>query len=314
MCKSMYEVEHTSEHIFVRALQNLGKDILVKKVEHGDVSRVYIESYNLMLDDIYKAECIANEIIEDAKDVREYIFDSLEEAKKIFPDLRAYEARIEGKTRVIEILGYDHAACIKDHVNNTKLCEFFIVKHVSRERNVYRIEFLAGKRAKIQALEFGIRCLKMVNDLNVSMDTLEASIRNMKNDLALYKKRLTMLSKQIVESIIPSMINGIRFYKASFEMLDDNILIKKAGELIKDRAVVLFSNKNDDRFNLILASSNDLAINCASIISMVERYGGKGGGKEGFATGYLPLGMEDALLALENELKIQIYKQYKVER
>ncbi|GIU72112.1 MAG: hypothetical protein KatS3mg003_1591 [Candidatus Nitrosocaldaceae archaeon] len=303
----MYEVEHTAEHIFMRSLQNLGKDVFVKKVEHGEINKIYVECNNLTLDDIYIAECITNDIIDAGREVREYIFNSLKDAKDRFPDLRAYEERISNKVRVVEIADHDHAACIKDHVRNTKECEFFIIKHISREKNLYEIEFLAGNKAKKQALEFGITCLRLIDHLQVSMNTLEDTIKNMKRDLESYKKSLAKLSRKVLESIKPDVIDGIKFYSIQFEDLDDRIIMKQVREVIKDNSILLISNKKEDRCTVILASDS---IDCSSILSnALSRVGGKGGGKDAFASGSIPADREDECLRLlEENIKTQIYK------
>ena len=302
----MHELEHTAEHIFVRALQNLGKDLLVRKVEHGKVSKAYIESNELTLDDIYKAEVVANEIIDDARSIKEHTFNSLDEAKSKFPMLRAYEERIKDKVRVIEVEGYDYAACIKDHVKNTSECQFFIVKHVSREKNMYTIEFLAGRDAKKQALEHSIRLLKIIDSLKVSSKTLEATIENMKRRLEDYKRALAIVSKDMLNNIKEDAIDSIRLYHARFRMLDDKAIMDKADEL-KDDAIVLIINNKGDRSNVVLAST---IIDCRVLREALLKHGGKGGGKEEFATGSLPSINEEAFVAdLDAMIKAQIYKQ-----
>lgn len=304
----MYEVEHTAEHVFIRALQNLGKDILVRKVEHGEINKTYVECDDLTLDEIYKAECITNDIIDKGRQIKEHIFNSLDEAKERFPNLRAYEERLANNIRVIEIDGYDYTACIKDHVKNTRECEFFLIKHISMEKNIYEIEFFSGREAKRQALEFGIICLRLINNLQVSMKTLEATVNNMKRDLEFYKRSRAILSAKILENMNAVMIDNIRLYKGRFELLDNKTIMRKAGELSKD-SIVLISNKSSEKCVIVLTSN---LINCSLILSNVlKKVGGKGGGKDTFATGSIPSSKEDECLdLLEENIKTQIYKRY----
>ncbi|MEM4275245.1 MAG: DHHA1 domain-containing protein [Candidatus Nitrosocaldaceae archaeon] len=304
----MYEIEHTSEHIFVRALQNLNKDILVRKVEHGNLNKIYIETDSLTLDDIYKAEHLTNKIIEEGREIKEYIFDTLDIAKRKFPDLRSYDERIEGKVRVIEIDGYDHAACIKDHANNSKACELFIITHLSREGNIYKIEFVAGLDAKLQALDFGIKCLRISNELNVSMNTLESTIRNMKRDLERYKDYVREYNEKVIDKAEAEKIGNVSLYDLRLDKFDDKIIFKKVNELIKkDGIIVLLINKKDDVSNIILACSNNIEIDCRMMLDELKIYGYKGGGKPKFASGALPINEIEHI----NDVKTQIYKRYK---
>jgi alanyl-tRNA synthetase len=305
----MHEIEHTAEHIFIRSLQNLGKELKVRKVEHGDISKVYVECNDLTLDDIYKGEIITNNIINDNKEVKEYRFNSLDEAKMIFPKLRAYEERLSNKSiRVIEIDNYDYTACIKDHVKSTKECEFFMIKHISRENDLYRLEFLAGKSAKELALEFGITLLRIINDLKVSLATLEPTIKNMSKDIVKYREGIIKLSNTLLENMNCYNINGFKLYKDSFEMLDDKAIIKRIDKL-KSNDIILISNKYDNKCNIILASKTRY-INCAFILSSILRkFGGKGGGKEEMAMGSISIDKEEEILnILEEEIKSTIYK------
>lgn len=281
---------HTAEHIFVGSLQRSVSNIFVRKVEHRDsVNKIYIKCPELSLDSIHEAELMANKIIGEGRRVKEHNFQSLEEARKMFPQMRAYEERISGSVRVIEIDGYDYAACAREHTQNTSECGLFIVTRVSREQNEHEIEFVVGEAAKLSAIDMSMRCIKVARELGASMNTLEATAKNLRDDLDGYKKKLVQITEQLVDNVNAKDSRGKLVYAKVFDMLDDSTLMKKAGEIIKQpNTLVAFANTNDKGI-IILACNDKLPINCSSALkSILDKFEGKGGGKTNFATGSIP--------------------------
>ncbi|GBC73655.1 Alanine--tRNA ligase [archaeon HR04] len=285
---------HTAEHIFARTLQNMlgSENIQVLKVEHADdVNRVYIRCKELSMDDVYEAMLTVNRIIDEGRVVREYTFSSLDEARERFPDTRAYDARISGSVRVVEIDGYDHSACIREHVSNTRECKFFIVKGVSRERDLIKVEYLVGDDAKHYAIGSVARLAGIASMLKANTNTLEATLKNMLEELGLLRARMKKVTEDAVSSVSTVSIKGVNLYHGSFSMLDDDTLIKNAGMMIKGDEkgymLVVFLNHKKDRANITIAS-NHPRLDCSALLKeMLARYGGKGGGKAEFATGYI---------------------------
>jgi alanyl-tRNA synthetase len=290
------------------SLQKLVGEISVRKVEHREsVNKAILTSPELTLDTIYQAEVMTNTVIEEGREVKEHRFSSIEEACKAFPHMRAYEERISGEVRVIEIDAYDYSACAKEHVLNTNECEFFIVTHVSKEGDQYEIEFLAGKQAKKEALDLSMKCIKVARELGASMQTLESTARNMRNDLELCKKRMVSFTENFIGSLRPASMDGKSVYAKITEMLDDSSIMKKVGEIIKqENALVIIVNINS-RATVVLACSESLKLDCNAILkSVLARFGGKGGGKGNFATGSVEIEKaEETFHALRKELNCE---------
>jgi alanyl-tRNA synthetase len=262
----------------------------VRKVEHGDsVNRVYIKCQELSLDNIHEAEIMANKIIGEARRVKEHNFQSIEDARKAFPQMRAYEERISGNVRVIEIDGYDYAACAREHTESTGECGFFIVTHVSREKDEHEVEFVVGEQAKLSAVEMSMKCISVAKELGASMKTLESTAKNLKDDLDMYRKRLNQITEQLVDKAVPQKKGDKLLFASIFEMLDDSTLIRKAGEIIKrSDTIVIFINANNNG-TALLACNDSLQIDCNSVLqSVLSKFQGKGGGKRNFATGSVP--------------------------
>jgi alanyl-tRNA synthetase len=301
-------IAHTAEHVFMGSLTRLMPNIEVKKVEtEGEKGKAFISSKHLDWQIIFEAEKMANKIIDEARVIKEHFFDSLNDAKKVFPSLRAYDERISGKTRVIEIDGYDYSACRAEHANSTKECSFFIVTKFSKdERDLFEIEFYIGEKAKIKALEIAKTCMEINEIVGATLDTLKSTVQNLRDEFLDLRKRLAQLGEREVEDIQFIEKDGIKIYSKIFGGLDNKKLMERAGELIKsERSVVIFANR-DDSANafLILGRSPDLRLDCNAILKEVfMRFNGKGGGKPEFASGIINKDkVEDALEFIKSKI------------
>ena len=299
-------IAHTAEHVFMGSLKSLMPSIEVKKVEtEGEKGNAFISSKHLDWQIIFEAEKMTNKIIDEAKAIKEHFFDSLDDAKKAFPSLRAYDERISGKTRVIEVDGYDYSACKAEHAKNTRECSFFIVTKFSKaEKDVFEIEFYVGEKAKIKALEITKICMEVNEIVGATLDTLKSTVQNLRDDFLDLRKRLAHLSEREAEDIKFMEKNGIKIYSKVFEGLDNKKLMERVGELIKsEKSIVIFANRDDNAF-LILGRSPDLGLNCNSILKEVfMRFNGKGGGKPEFASGIIDKDKaEDALEFIKSKI------------
>jgi alanyl-tRNA synthetase len=242
------------------------------------------------MDEVYQAMIIVNRTIEEGRTVREHTFPSLDEARRRFPDVRAYEVRITGNVRVVEIDGYDHSACIKEHVSNTRECEFFIVKSISRERDISKVEYLVGDKAKRYAIESVKRLADIAMMLRANMNTLEATLSNILEELSMLRTSIRSVTDDAVSALSAVRVRELNLYYGSFNMLDDDILIKKASTMVKDgtdNKLIIFLNRKRDRSNVVIASNDPRLDSNTLLKAIIARYGGKGGGKAEFATGYI---------------------------
>lgn len=278
---------HTGEHIFMGSLQKVIPNIMVRKVEQTeDRNSLFVKSDELTWDHVLQAEKAANSIINEGRDVLEHNFPNLEEARKKFPKMRAMEDRISGEVRVIEVEGYDYAACAKEHAKNSKECEFFLVTSFSKETGIYEIRFEVGEKAKTIALAYSALLMKVSSLLGASISTIERTASNLKEEVENLRKKIREFSEKEASSIPAEDVKGVKIYAKVFEGLENKILMDKAGEIIRDKmSIVIFANKAEKAF-ILIAKSPNIKINSAALLrDALALFGGKGGGKEDFASG-----------------------------
>lgn len=282
------EIAHTAEHAFIGALQKiLGQTLSVRKVEHGRESNTaFIVIPELKLETIIAAETMVNELIFEGRKITTRSFPSLEEAKKSVPGLRANEQRISGEVRVVEIENHDASACALEHANNLSQCDFFLVTRLSKKGNEYEVDFVVGQKAKQTAVSISAKLLKVCEELGANLNTIENTTRKVKLDSAANLGKLKTLSGEKLAQIQPLAKGDIKIFTAAFSSLADDKVIEFAGEKItSSKTAVVISNTGLETAFLVVARSNDLAVDLAKIFKEAAGPDGHGGGKPHFVTG-----------------------------
>lgn len=295
----MMREAHTAEHLFAGSLRIIQPSIKIVKVyQSEDRSSLFIEAESIDWDTVLKAEKRANQAISENRVVREHFFPSLEEAKQRFPGLRAMEERISGEVRVVEIDGYDYAACSREHAPNSGECGYFLVTRVVKAgQKGFQIDFAVGDESKVKALELSKIALSVADILGAPLGSVEKTAENMVSELSGLRRRFASMSEQAIEEIPVSEHSGVRIYSKTFEGLDVKRLMKKVGELTEQqtKAVVLVANLTEDA-TVILARSKDVGFDAGVLLrSVLSKYGGRGGGRPEFASGRVERSKVDAV-------------------
>lgn len=279
---------HTAEHLFAGSLRKIRPNITILKVDQSEGrNSIYVNTKTLDWNTVLKAEEMANRVISEGRSIKEHFFDSLEEARRRFPEARAMEERISGGVRIVEVDRCDYAACVREHVANTRECDFFLVTRVVKAgEEVFQIDFSVGEDAKMKALELSKVSLSTAEILGAPMGGVEKTVGNMLSELQDLRRRLSVLSERETEDIPFSKRKGVRVYSKIFEGLNTKKIMKKAGDLIGDsNVVVLLANISEDA-TVLLARSSDLSLDSGAVLKQVlDKYGGRGGGKPEFASG-----------------------------
>src|SRR5581483_2730950 len=279
---------HTAEHAFIGSLQKLlGQTLKVRKVEHkesGNTAIIIIPQ--LDLDVVFRAEAEVNALIAGGRKVVESTFQSLEEAKKQMPGLRANEERILGQVRVVEIEGHDLAACAMEHAGDLKECDFFLVTRVSKNGSEYEVDFVVGPQAKDTAVSLSTKLLRVCSELGANVNTLENTAKKMKSENEANKAKLKALSRDRLGSIKPETNGRVTLLKGVFSDLADDQLQEFAGAKIADEnTVVLLANVGGETANVVLARNEKMAGIDFNKIFRQFAADGRGGGKPHFVTG-----------------------------
>jgi len=300
------EKAHTAEHILMASIKRIVPQASAIKVVHDEKGNtLYLRAPKLDWDIIAEAVKAANRVIDEGREVKEWFFENLEEAKKAIPNLRSYDERISGRVRVIEVEGYDYSACTRKHVSNTKECGCIFVTGFSKTgEDLYQIRFEVGEKAKEYAAETIALHMKVSEALGASQKTVLQTAINLKQEVEDLRRRSAHLTRLILEQLEPEEVCGIKLYTALYKEMERKTIMDYAGETTaKGKSVVLLVDKQKDAF-FVLSRSKDLAFDCGALLKDVLRsFGGRGGGRPEFASGSAPLEVaEQALTALKGRV------------
>lgn len=176
---------HSAEHIFARALQNLGHEIHVRKADTDGpdkVGKAFIREI-LDLKAIEDAVSATNAEISKNLEITEYSFENLDSALKKFGKLRFNEERIDKETsvRVVKIGEFDYSACRHEHVKNTSEIGLFLVTRVKYLGGETEVEFIVGKTAEDYAIKQANTQLEIYAQTNSSLDKVNELVSSLKN-------------------------------------------------------------------------------------------------------------------------------------
>ena len=295
---------HTAEHAFIGSLQKiLNKTLSVRKVEHKDSYNIaFIRASEIELDfeKVASAEKEVNRLILEGRKILHHSFSSLNEAKKVFPNLRANETRLENADTitVVEIENHDLAACAKEHVTNLTECDFFLVTRMSKSGNITEIDFSVGSQAREVAIHTLHKLLNICNETGANINSVENTVKKIKNQNEKLLRDLKNYSRKSLDAIQPYSVekNSITLYNGIFEDLIDSEIREFASKKIADsKAVVIIANAHNTESNnnpesepaatIVVAANESLKdIDCNKIVKEIV---GRGGGKPHFATGLI---------------------------
>lgn len=273
------------------SLQKIKGSLKVRKVEFSEGSgSVMIEADSLNFKELAEAQVMANKVISEGKIVRGHFFDSLEEAQKAFPSLRAHEERIRGRVRIVEVDGFDYSACTGKHVENTRECGMILITHVSKSGGEYRIDFEVGEKALETAVRLSTLCLSISSILCSPIRNLEKTVVNMRAENEDLRKRLSAVAEDIVRRIPSEDVSeGVELYTGLLKGVEVKTVMRIIGELIEEKSSVYVIGLEWLGTCSILVGSSVDKVDSSKLIKEVScAFKGKGGGDKRVAMGSFP--------------------------
>jgi alanyl-tRNA synthetase len=289
------KLAHTAEHAFIGSLQRLlSRTIKVRKVEHRKIDNsVFISIAQLDSDLIFTAAYEVNSLITNGRKIVVHSFETLGEAKKAFPTMRANEERIKNSpVRVVEIKDHDICACAMDHTENLYSCGLFIVTGLSKNGNEYEVKFVVGKEAREVAITLSAKVARICGEIGANSNTIENSVRKLKIQSNINHNKLKRLTREKLSAIIPVINkNGTVFIQGIFSDLEDEEIRKFASKKITEskNTVIFIANQESDsdmNSNIVFARTEEmLDLDCDQLFKQICGTDGRGGGKANFILG-----------------------------
>ena len=279
--------QHTGQHVLSAAFERVA-GARTESFHLGSSSSTIDLNRTLTPAEIERAEEEANRIIWDDVPVG-VRFASAEEAAAL--PLRKESVRT-GTLRLIEVPGFDLSACGGTHVARTGAIGVVAVASSERFRGGTRVEFLCGVRAARgyrllrDAVAASVRLVSVLpGDLPAGIERLQAEMKDTKRTVKDLQSRLATFEGLA----LADRAEAVGPIRAAITVVEgsDQAGLKSLTAAITTRpghVAALFSGASPSA--AVIARAQDVTIDCASILKkLIERFGGKGGGRPDLAQG-----------------------------
>ena len=296
--------QHTGQHVLSAAFDRI-VGARTESFHLGSAASTIDLNRTLTAGDIEQAEDEANRIVWEDRPVVTRFADA-EEALKL--PLRKESART-GELRLIDITDFDISACGGTHVARTGAIGVIGVASSERFRGGTRVEFLCGVRmlrgyrALRDAVSASVRLVSVLPaELPAGIERLQGEAKETHRQLKALQSRLAAFEgAALADRAEPC--GGLRVVVAALEGWDQNGL-KAIASAIAGRPVhvaALFSVPPPSA--VVIARGQDAEVDCsAALKKLIERFGGKGGGRAELAQGGGLQGAPDDLVSFARSL------------
>ena len=296
--------QHTGQHVLSAAFDRAA-DARTESFHLGSSSSTIDLNRTLSPADIDRAEDEANRVIWEDLPVG-VRFASAEEASSL--PLRKESIRT-GTLRLVEVPGFDLSACGGTHVARTGAIGAVVVASSERFRGGTRVEFLCGVRATRayrtlrDTVAASVRLVSVLPaELPAGIERLQAETKDNKRTLKDLHSRLAIFEGASLADRAEAF-GGLRAVIAAVDGWDQNGVRALAAAIITraGHVAALFSASTPSA--AVIARAPDVTIDCGLILKeLIERFGGKGGGRPDLAQGGGLQGNPDEMVAATKEM------------
>jgi alanyl-tRNA synthetase len=300
--------QHTGQHVLSAAFDHVA-GARTESFHLGSVSSTIDLNRALSASEIERAEDEANRIVWEDHPVG-VRFATAEEAAAL--PLRKESLRT-GTLRLIEVPGFDISACGGTHVARTGAIGNIAVASSERFRGGTRVEFLCGVRALKgyralrDAMAASVRLVSVLpSELPGGIERLQLEAKDLKRQIKDLQSRLAVFEGAALADTAQKY-GSVRGVVGAIEGADQGGLRMLATTITarSGHVAVLFSTPAPSA--AVIARAADAPIDCAAVLKkLIERFGGKGGGRPDLAQGGGLQGAPDEFVAVARDLLLRL--------
>jgi alanyl-tRNA synthetase len=280
--------QHTGQHLLSAAFDRLFENRTVSFHMGADASTIDLHR-EASWQQIARAEEEANRVVWENREVA-IRFVTSEHAAAL--PLRKEPAR-EGTLRLIEVQDFDLSACGGTHVSRTGAIGSLLVAAADKFKGGTRVTFACGVRAirAFQSLRDATAgCVRLLSvlprELPAAIERMQAETKDLRRTLKRFQESLAAheAARLIGASDVGSgaalvMVNALDDWDASGLKAIATHIAAQA-----NAAVALFSSKSPHA--VVITRSPGLPLDAMTVLgALIERFGGRGGGKADLAQG-----------------------------
>ena len=271
--------QHTGQHVLSAAFGRLFENPTTSFHMGMEISTIDL-ARDMSWEQIARAEDEANRIIWENREVA-IRFVSADQASTL--PLRKEPART-GVLRLIDVKEFDLSACGGTHVARTGAIGAVVVSAAEKFKGGARITFACGGRALRvfrtlrDAVSGSVRALSVLpHDLPGAIERVQAETKDLRRTIKKFQESLA--AHEAARLAAPVVVEALAGWDAhGLKMIATEITARTSA------AVALFSTSPP--ITVVIARSPDVALDAnAAVRVLIERFGGRGGGKPDLAQG-----------------------------
>ena len=296
--------QHTGQHVLSAAFDRLFENRTTSFHMGTEVSTIDL-AREAMSSDIERAVDEANRVVWEDREVS-VRFVSADEAARL--PLRKEPVR-EGPLRLVEIKDFDLSACGGTHVQRTGAIGMIAVTSVERFRGGSRLTFVCGGRALRAFRDHRDAVTGAVRVLSVLPHELPGAIERAQHEAKDLRKTISrlhgMLAGHEAERLLgtAAAVGSLRVVVQTVEGWDATGIKAIATSLVSHSDVVVCLLSVGEPVAVVVARSQNVGIDAAkSLRTLLERFGGRGGGRPDLAQGAGLSGRIDEILQVARRL------------
>jgi len=303
--------QHTGQHVLSAAFDR----VLAARTEsfHLGVESSTIDlNRELTAAEIARAEDEANRIVWEDREVAVKFVDASGAATL---GLRK-ESKREGTLRLIDVTDFDLSACGGTHVARTGAIGIIVISATERFRGGSRVTFvcggraLAGYRGLREVVDQSGRALSVgATELAAAIERLQAEGKDLRKQIKDFQGKLASHEADaLADAAAP--VGSARLVSAALPGWDANGLKTIAARIAErpGHAAVLVGGPSASP--IVVARAQDVALDSGALLkALVERHGGKGGGRPELAQGGGIIAPSAEVLQSARTLIAQLLKQ-----
>jgi alanyl-tRNA synthetase len=279
--------QHTGQHVLSAAFDRLFDNRTVSFHMGAELSTIDL-ARDVSWDQIARGEAEANRIVWENREVS-IRFVSPDEAAAL--PLRKEPART-GVLRLIDVKDFDLSACGGTHVARTGAIGAILVPAVEKFKGGARVTFACGSRAlrvfraQREAVSGSVRALSVLpHELPGAIERMQVEAKELRR--AIKKFQESLAAHEAARLVEASEASGAgRVVVEALDGWDANGLKIIASEITRRTSAVVALLSAAAPFAVVVARSRDRAVDAHAVLrGLIERFGGRGGGKADLAQG-----------------------------
>ena len=279
--------QHTGQHVLSAAFDRVMNNPTLSFHIGAEISTIDLER-EVPAAGAREAEDLANLVVWENRPVT-IRFVSASEAAEL--PLRKEPAR-DGTLRLIDIAGFDLSACGGTHVAHTGEIGAIVILGRERFKGGSRVTFACGGRALRSHRGLNDAVSASVSALSVLPSELPAAIGRLQAEGRDQRKVIQALQASLAvhegASLVAEAteINGVRTVIRTIEGWDQAGLKQLAVRVVAGGGTIAVLFTAESPSQVVVARSPDVACDAGGLLKrLIERFGGKGGGRPDLAQG-----------------------------